>query len=116
MMQYTLCSSDPRSYNTIRSNISNPILCKYVTLTVTSLTTNCNIRVLSENDYLMFNVEGLDESICISFEDQSGLEASTFVDMINTRLEEAKAPIEANVDGCNRISFFSQTNAFEISD
>ena len=97
--QYTLCSNAKGGYNTIRCAINNPIMCRYVTMTVTSLTSNCNIKVLRSDDFLTFGIG--DEVHKIEFDDFIQLTPLTFAELINERMEGLN--IEAGVDNCMRI-------------
>ena len=50
-LDYTICSTDPKHYNRIYCNLTAPIT-KYAKMIVTCLTANCDIVVLTENDYI----------------------------------------------------------------
>lgn len=50
-IDYTVCSTDPKHYNRINCNLTAPIT-KYSALLVSSLTTNCCIVILNENDWI----------------------------------------------------------------
>ena len=113
--QYTLCSNERGGYNTIRCAINNPIMCRYVTMTVTSLTSNCNIKVLRSDDFLTFEIGDKSQSgsqTCrIEFDDYTQLTPITFAGLINERFGNEK--MEASVDNCMRIKFES-TEKFSI--
>lgn len=51
VIDYTVSSSDPNNYNKIFCNLTAPPT-KYSIMTITCLTTNCNIIVLNKNDYI----------------------------------------------------------------
>ena len=114
--QYTLCSNERGGFNTVRCSINNPIMCRYVTMTVTSLTSNCNIKILRSDDFLTFEIG--DEVVRILFDDHTQLTAAPFAEMINEKLreiftEEDEGKIEAVLDNCMRIKFVS-TEPFSI--
>ena len=54
-LDYTICSSDPDHYNRIYCNLITP-LTEYTSLIVTSLTCNCDMIVLNENDFIEFEI------------------------------------------------------------
>ena len=116
--QYTLCSNERGGYNTIRCAINNPIMCRYVTMTVTSLTSNCNIKVLRSDDFLTFEIGDNRQTCMIKFDDYTQLTPITFAGLINERFGEGniealgKYP-QASVDNCMRIRFES-TEKFSI--
>lgn len=107
--QYTLCSNERGGYNTVRCSISNPIMCRYVTMTVTSLTSNCNIKVLRSDDFLTFSVGGND-TMKILFDDYTQLTPASFAELINEKLG---GNVEAALDNCMRIKFVS-TEKFSL--
>lgn len=108
-MQYTLSSSDSNCYNTVRCRISNTIQCRYLSMTVTSLTTNCNIRVLNIKDFLTLNVGN--DTICITFGDYTQLTTASFAELINEKLggdnDNDNMRVYATIDNCQRIVFQS---------
>ena len=53
-IDYTVCSTEPSRYSRILCNLTAPVT-KYSELTVTCLTANCDIMVLSEEDYITIN-------------------------------------------------------------
>ena len=109
--QYTLCSNGKGGYNTIRCAINNPIMCQYVTMTVTSLTSNCNIKILRSDDYLTFRIN---EAVYkVEFDDYTQLTPLTMAELINEKLYGVN--IEAAVDNCLRIKFESTENFSLVS-
>ena len=54
LIDYTVSSSDPNNYNKIFCNLTAPHT-KYSIMTITCLTTNCNIVVLNTDDYITIN-------------------------------------------------------------
>ena len=53
-IDYTVCSTDPTRYNRINCNLTAPVT-KFSAMTVTCLTTNCNIMVLTGSDFVEIN-------------------------------------------------------------
>ena len=58
-LDYTICSTDPDHYNRIYCNLITPMTA-YTSIIVTSLTCNCDMVVLNEDDYVIIE--------CISFD------------------------------------------------
>lgn len=58
MVIYTLSSTDPEHYNRIQAKLPIDYTTSFVNLTVTSLTSNCNIEVMNDTDYITFNIDG----------------------------------------------------------
>ena len=115
-MQYTLSSNDSSCYNTVRCRISNPIQCRYLSMTVTSLTTNCNIRVLNARDFLTLSVGS--DTLCVTFGDYTQLTTASFAELINEKLsdggtENDNPRVYATLDNCQRIVFQS-TESFGL--
>lgn len=54
LIDYTVSSTDPNNYNKIYCNLTAPPT-KYSIMTITCLTTNCNIVVLNTNDYIIID-------------------------------------------------------------
>ena len=57
MVIYTLSSTDPKHYNRIQVKLPVEFASKFVNVCVTSLTSNCNIEVMNEDDYITFLIE-----------------------------------------------------------
>ena len=72
-MEYTISSTDEDNYNRIYAYFE-PIKSDTAILLVTSLTTNCNIRILKIGDYIVIN------NIKYEFnEDQTSLNHDSFI-------------------------------------
>ena len=57
MVIYTLSSTDPKHYNRIQVKLPVEFASRFVNVCVTSLTSNCNIEVMNEADYITFLIE-----------------------------------------------------------
>lgn len=57
MVIYTLSSTDPKHYNRIQVKLPVEFASRFVNVCVTSLTSNCNIEVMNEDDYITFLIE-----------------------------------------------------------
>ena len=51
-LDYTICSTDPENYNRIYCNLVSPFT-MYSSIVVSSLTCNCDIIIMDENDYII---------------------------------------------------------------
>ena len=54
LIDYTVSSTDPNNYNKIYCNLTAPPT-KYSIMTITCLTTNCNIVVLDKGDFIVMD-------------------------------------------------------------
>ena len=57
MVIYTLSSTDPKHYNRIQVKLPVEFASRFVNVCVSSLTSNCNIEVMNEEDYITFLIE-----------------------------------------------------------
>ena len=57
MVIYTLSSTDPKHYNRIQVKLPVEFASRFVNVCVTSLTSNCNIEVMNEDDYITLLIE-----------------------------------------------------------
>ena len=57
MVIYTLSSTDPNHYNRIQVKLPVEFASRFVNVCVSSLTSNCNIEVMNEDDYITFLIE-----------------------------------------------------------
>ena len=60
-MLISVQSTDPESYNTVRTNFEVPWKCEYVKYYVSSMNTRCNILMTTDEDYFTFTLTGSDE-------------------------------------------------------
>lgn len=105
-IDYTVCSTDPARYGRINCNLTAPIT-KFSALTVSCLTANCNIVVLSEDDYLTINDQKY------NFEEMyTNLNSNTLAVHLNDLMEPT---IKSYIDGADRLNFVS-SKEFIIND
>ena len=105
---YTVTSTDPSNYDTIRTNLQVPIgdMCR---LLVTNLTTKASFIVLGKNDYVVINGEK------INMNDNYGeLSTEGFAALLNELLTE-ETGVGASIDNVGRL-VLSSTKAFNITD
>lgn len=108
-IDYTVCSTDPKHYNRINCNLTAPIT-KYSALLVSSLTTNCCIVILNENDWI--EIDGSKYSFKT---DYTNLNRETFSTLLNTLFENKNPLLHTELDGASRL-IFTYNKPFEITD
>lgn len=108
-IDYTVCSTDPKHYNRINCNLTAPIT-KYSALLVSSLTTNCCIVILNENDWI--EIDGTKYSFKT---DYTNLNRETFSTLLNTLFENKNPLLHTELDGASRL-IFTYNKPFEITD
>ncbi len=106
---YTINSTDPDHYNRIYANASGGTT-RESNLIVTSLTTNCNIVVLNDTDYLTIN-----QQTFVFTDNYTSMDVDTFVGLINTLIGD-NLDITFAYDTCNRIKATSSTLTVRIQD
>lgn len=106
---YTINSTDPEHYNRIYANTSGGST-REANLTVTSLTTNCNIVVLNDTDYITVN-----QQTFVFTDNYTSMDVDTFVGLINTLIGD-NLDITFAYDTCNRIKATSDTLTVRIQD
>ncbi len=99
---YTINSTDPNHYNRVYANLSGPTTAECY-ITITSLTTNCNIVVLSDNDYITVGL-----NTYVMTDDYTTMSADTLVELLNTLTSEDG--LTFSCDYCNRISVSSSSS------
>jgi hypothetical protein len=105
--EYTISSTDEDNYNRIYAYFE-PIKSDTAILLVTSLTTNCNIRILKIGDYIVIN------NIKYEFNEyQTSLNNESFIDLLSVLTTEST--VIFSLDTCNRIVIQSN-NEFVIND
>lgn len=104
-MMLTLNSTDESSYNRIHVTIPAMTNTHYVNVTVTNLTCNCEIVVLSEKDYLRIQTDRIHT---IQFSDYSNLSAETVRALLELKFAEAGIKVDVGMDACSRLIFASK--------
>ena len=106
-MHYTLSSTDEDSYNRIHITIPPLPSVKTCEVTVTNLTANCNIQVLSEKDYITFMNEG--KTYNIQFGNYSKLATESMLQLLQQGFAKVGLNVEVALDNCSRFIFASNT-------
>jgi len=106
-IDYTLASTDDKSYNRVDSSLTGPVT-RRAKVVVTSLTTNCNIIVLNTDDWII-----IDGKRYYFTDDYTDLNSTSFKTILNTVIDSSG--VITSVDNAGRIVFKSH-NAFVISD
>ena len=120
LIDYTVSSTNPNNYNKIYCNLTAPST-KYSIMTITCLTTNCNIVVLEKGDYITMN------DIKYEFNDSyTNMNLEAFIDLLRgmTMNDETKENdksilslngIDLYIDNTGRLCFESD-DEFVIND
>ncbi len=120
LIDYTVSSTDPNNYNKIFCNLTAPPT-KYSIMTITCLTTNCNIIVLNKDDYIIIN------DIKYQFKDNyTNINLEAFIELLkeltqNSFVAEGEInPLSLNgidfyIDNTSRLYFYSE-RPFVIND
>lgn len=120
LIDYTVSSTDPNNYNKIFCNLTAPPT-KYSIMTITCLTTNCNIIVLNKDDYIIIN------DIKYQFKDNyTNINLEAFIELLKELTQNGVAaegeinPLSLNgidfyIDNTSRLYFFSE-RPFVIND
>lgn len=119
LIDYTVSSTDPNNYNKIFCNLTAPPT-KYSIMTITCLTTNCNIIVLNKDDYIIIN------DIKYQFKDNyTNINLEAFIELLkeltqNDENGENINPLSLNgidfyIDNTSRLYFYSE-RPFVIND
>lgn len=117
MSTYNFSSVDPEHYNRIRATIPNHFLTRTVNICVSTLTTNCNIEVMNEQDYIEFEI-WYDHNITINkvfMKPHSNISVSSISDILNDIFEEKELKIKVSITDLNTIKFVSDYR-FSILD
>ena len=93
-------SVDENNYSRLSITIP-PLGSRYTAVRCDGFTANCNIRVLTNRDYLLMTVGETPYSFY--FEDYTNLNAEMFAELLNVKFKDAN--VECYVDGCNRLYF-----------
>ena len=104
-------SVDENNYSRISVTIPPLSSSLYTAVRCDSFTCNCNIRVLNHNDYIAMTIG--DTPFTIRFEDYTNLNAETFAELLNLKLNDRN--IVVSVDNCNRLCS-TATQPFHFND
>ena len=106
LIDYTVSSSDPNNYNKIFCNLTAPHT-KYSIMTITCLTTNCNIVVLNTDDYIIIN----DNKYKIN-DNFTNINLEAFVELLRSYPLNG---VDMYIDNTGRLCFYSE-KPFTIDD
>ena len=117
VIKFTEQSKDTSNYGKLHANLKTPYT-QYSTLVIDSLTTNCCIEVLNNEDFITFN-EIKDNATVITTiqisEGYSSLNSETISTLLNDLLNTASSGIRSSVDNTNRIVFQNQSQFSIVS-
>ena len=106
LIDYTVSSSDPNNYNKIFCNLTAPPT-KYSILTITCLTTNCNIEVLNNDDNII--IDNHKYQINDSY---TNINLEAFVELLH---DYPLNDVNMYIDNIGRMCFHSE-RSFVIND
>ena len=127
MVIYTLSSTDPEHFNRIQAKLPTELSSRFVNLCVTSLTSNCNIEVMNNSDYIVFKFKPDDRSmnapkgdgepftICCDMERYSKLTTASLPYILQDLLNTYEIPITASISNLDTLIFTSEI-PFEITE
>lgn len=96
-LDYTVCSTDQKHYNRIRCNLTAPIT-QYAKMIVTFLIANCDIVVLTENDYITIT-ELKETNIYYADTKYKDLDTGTFTTLLKEKFLPLLEHISLNESG-----------------
>ena len=126
LIDYTVSSTDPNNYNKIFCNLIAPST-KYCIMTITCLTTNCNIVVLDKGDFITI------DSVKYEFNDAyTNINLEAFIELLSdlSKADDGNNPhnlsdgskvilsvngVELYIDNTGRLCFISNRE-FVIND
>ena len=113
MVIYTLSSTDPEHYNRVQAKLPIEYTEKFVNITVTSLTSNCNIEVMNENDYIEFLID--DQLTKVFMKPYSKLTTASLPYVLQDIFTAADIKITATISDLDTLILTSD-NKFYITD
>ena len=113
MVIYTLSSTDPEHYNRVQAKLPIEYTEKFVNITVTSLTSNCNIEVMNENDYIEFLID--DKLTKVFMKPYSKLTTASLPYVLQDIFTTANINITATISDLDTLILTSD-NKFYITD
>ena len=113
MVIYTLSSTDPEHYNRVQAKLPIEYTEKFVNITVTSLTSNCNIEVMNENDYIEFLID--DKLTKVFMKPYSKLTTASLPYVLQDIFTTANIKITATISDLDTLILTSD-NKFYITD
>ena len=113
MSIYNFSSVNSKNYNTLRVALPNNFLTRYVNLTVSTFTCNCNIEVMSDEDYITFKIANTIYKVYM--EQYSKLDTGSLPHILEDRIKIITDKISVSMTNIDTIKFIC-TEPFEITD
>ena len=113
MVICTLSSTDPQHYNRIQVKLPIEFSSRFVSICVTSLTSNCNIEVMNADDYIMFNIN--DNVYKVMMTPYSKLTTASLPYILQDMLNISECPITASVSNLDTLILTCESK-FSITD
>ena len=106
MSFFNLSSTDPEHYNRIKVKIPNTFSATEVQVAITTLTTNCNIEVLNENDYIMFLYD--DQLYDITLQSYSKIDMTSLPYILQEAIDKKELDIQVSLTNLDTLRFVSK--------
>ena len=121
MSLYNFSSVNSKNYNTLRVRLPNHFLTRYVNLTVSTFTCNCNIEVMNKEDYITFKIN--ETKYKVFMEQYSKLDSSSLPYIIEDQIKliaqdpkhKDKPRIRVSMTNIDTIKFICD-EPFEITE
>ena len=113
MSLYNFSSTDSKHYNRICITLPNHFLSHYVNLCVSTFTSNCNIEVMNEEDFIEFRINN--EIYKVYMEQYSKLDSASLAPIIEDLIKKKTDKITVSMTNIDTISFICD-DAFEITN
>ena len=112
MSLYNFSSTDSKHYNRICVSLPNHFLSSYVNICVSTFTSNCNIEVMNEEDFIEFKVNN--EIYKVNMEQYSKLDSASLAPIIEDMIKKKTDKITVSMTNIDTISFICK-DSFEIT-
>ena len=113
MSIYNFSSTDSKHYNRICVSLPNHFLSSYVNICVSTFTSNCNIEVMNNEDFIEFKVNN--EIYKINMEQYSKLDSASLAPIIEDMIRKKTDKITVSMTNIDTISFICK-DSFEITN
>ena len=110
---YTVSSTDPDHYNRLHVNLPTDQLPSFVNVCVTSLTCNYNIEIMSEKDYITYNIDGVPYTV--NMKTYSKMSLSDLPYILQDIHDEQNVPITIALTNLDTLKFVCD-KVFRIMD
>ena len=112
MSLYNFSSTESKHYNRICVSLPNHFLSNYVNICVSTFTSNCNIEVMNEEDFIEFKVNN--EIYKVNMEQYSKLDSASLAPIIEDMIKKKTDKITVSMTNIDTISFICK-DSFEIT-